>query len=38
VTQDNLDTKANAKMPPLYYANCGCEDMPGWPETWGGKK
>jgi len=38
VTQENLDQKANDKMPPLYYANCGCEDMPGWPETWGGKK
>jgi ribose transport system substrate-binding protein len=38
VTEENLAQKANAKMPPLYYANCGCEDMPGWPETWGGKK
>jgi ribose transport system substrate-binding protein len=38
VTDENLAQKANAKMPPLYYANCGCEDMPGWPETWGGKK
>jgi ribose transport system substrate-binding protein len=24
-------------MPPLHYALCGCEDMPGYPETWGGK-
>ncbi|HWK29740.1 MAG TPA: substrate-binding domain-containing protein [Solirubrobacter sp.] len=38
VTQDNLDEKAMPNMPPLYYANCGCEDMPGWPEKWGGKK
>jgi ribose transport system substrate-binding protein len=38
VTQDNLDQNALPKMPPLYYANCGCADMPGWPETWGGKK
>jgi ribose transport system substrate-binding protein len=38
VTQENLDQNALPKMPPLYYANCGCDDMPGWPETWGGKK
>ena len=38
VTQENLDQMANPKMPPLYYANCGCEDMPGWPEKWGGKQ
>jgi ribose transport system substrate-binding protein len=38
VTQENLDQNALPKMPPLYYANCGCADMPGWPETWGGKK
>ncbi|HET6551482.1 MAG TPA: substrate-binding domain-containing protein [Solirubrobacter sp.] len=37
VTQDNLDENAMPNMPPLYYANCGCEDMPGWPEKWGGK-
>jgi ribose transport system substrate-binding protein len=24
-------------MPPLHYALCGCEDMPGYPEKWGGK-
>jgi ribose transport system substrate-binding protein len=38
ITQDNLDQNYLPKMPPLYYANCGCSDMPGWPETWGGKK
>jgi ribose transport system substrate-binding protein len=38
VTQENLDQNALPKMPPLYYANCGCDDMPGWPEKWGGKK
>jgi ribose transport system substrate-binding protein len=38
VTQDNLDQNVKPNMPPLYYANCGCEDMPGWPEKWGGKK
>jgi ribose transport system substrate-binding protein len=24
-------------MPPLYYALCGCEDLPGFPEKWCGK-
>ncbi len=40
ITQDNLDhyVNANAKMPPLHYAMCGCETMPGYPEAWGGKK
>jgi ribose transport system substrate-binding protein len=38
VTQENLDQNAKPNMPPLYYANCGCDDMPGWPEKWGGKK
>ena len=21
-------------MPPLHYAMCGCEDLPGYPEDW----
>jgi len=24
-------------MPPLHYALCGCENMPGFPERWGGE-
>jgi ribose transport system substrate-binding protein len=38
VTQDNLATylQANANMPPLHYAMCGCENMDGFPERWGG--
>jgi ribose transport system substrate-binding protein len=24
-------------MPPLHYAMCGCKDLPGYPERWGGK-
>jgi ribose transport system substrate-binding protein len=24
-------------MPPLHYAMCGCKDMPGYPQRWGGK-
>ena len=38
ITQDVLDQFINEKMPPLHYAMCGCEDMPGYPEAWGGTK
>jgi hypothetical protein len=24
-------------MPPLHYAMCGCKDLPGYPQRWGGK-
>jgi ribose transport system substrate-binding protein len=37
VTNDNLDDYVDPNMPPLHYALCGCEDMPGYPEKWGGK-
>ena len=37
ITQATLDKYVNPKMPPLHYAMCGCEDMPGYPQTWGGK-
>ncbi|TMR97742.1 ABC transporter substrate-binding protein [Nonomuraea basaltis] len=38
VTTENLPTYLQPNMPPLHYALCGCEDLPGFPETWGGKK
>jgi len=38
ITQETLDKYVDEKMPPLHYAMCGCEDMPGYPEKWGGKK
>jgi len=38
ITQDVLDQYINEKMPPLHYAMCGCEGMPGYPEAWGGTK
>jgi ribose transport system substrate-binding protein len=38
ITNDNLDDYVDPNMPPLHYALCGCEDMPGYPEYWGGKK
>lgn len=37
ITSSNLDKFINEKMPPLHYAMCGCEDMPGYPARWGGK-
>lgn len=37
ITQENLDSFINENMPPLHYAMCGCEEMPGYPARWGGK-
>src|SRR5215204_3037930 len=37
ITQDTLGDYVDPNMPPLHYALCGCEDMPGYPEDWGGK-
>jgi ribose transport system substrate-binding protein len=34
IAQDNLDQYVQPDMPPLHYALCGCEDMPGFPEPW----
>lgn len=30
ITQVDLDRCVNDKMPPLHYAMCGCEDLPGY--------
>ena len=38
VTNATLDKYYNPKMPPLHYAMCGCEDMPTYPQAWGGTK
>ncbi|TXI12021.1 MAG: ABC transporter substrate-binding protein [Rhizobium sp.] len=38
ITNENLDQYVNLKMPPLHYALCGCEDLPGYPEAFGGKR
>jgi ribose transport system substrate-binding protein len=37
ITQETLDDYVDPNMPPLHYALCGCEDMPGYPQVWGGK-
>ncbi|MFE0257926.1 substrate-binding domain-containing protein [Streptomyces sp. NPDC059010] len=38
ITQENLSTYLKPGMPPLHYALCGCEEMPGYPKKWGGKE
>jgi len=38
ITAETLDQYVNEKMPPLHYALCGCEEMPGYPERWGGSE
>jgi ribose transport system substrate-binding protein len=34
ITEDNLEDYIQPDMPPLHYALCGCEDMPGFPQDW----
>jgi ribose transport system substrate-binding protein len=36
ITNENLDQYVQPNMPPLHYAMCGCEEMPDFPERWGG--
>jgi ribose transport system substrate-binding protein len=37
ITDANLSQYVLPDMPPLHYALCGCEKMPGFPADWGGK-
>jgi ribose transport system substrate-binding protein len=37
ITSENLDQYLQPNMPPLHYALCGCENMPGFPDRWGGE-
>lgn len=37
ITQETLEESIPEGMPPLHYAMCGCEDLPGYPERWGGE-
>ena len=34
ITQETLDQYVKPDMPPLYYALCGCEDLPNFPKDW----
>ena len=38
ITKENLAQYVDPNMPPLFYAVCGCQDLPGYPERFGGKK
>lgn len=37
ITEETLDSYIQPNMPLLHYAMCGCEEMPGFPERWGGQ-
>ena len=37
ITAENVDQYVQTEMPPQHYALCGCENMPGYPERWGGQ-
>ena len=37
ITNETLSQYVNPTMPPLHYAMCGCEEMEGYPERWGGQ-
>ena len=34
ITVDNLQQYISPGMPPLFYATCGCQQMPGFPQDW----
>jgi ribose transport system substrate-binding protein len=38
ITQDTRDQYIDPRMPSLHYSLCGCQDLPGYPERWGGTK
>ncbi|UED83262.1 substrate-binding domain-containing protein [Streptomyces profundus] len=37
ITSENRDDYLREEMPPLHYGLCGCEDLPGYPQDWGGR-
>jgi ribose transport system substrate-binding protein len=37
ITAETLDKYVDPRMPPVFYALCGCQGMDGFPKTWGGK-
>lgn len=38
ITSATLAQYVDPKMPPQFYAMCGCQDLPGYPQRWGGHK
>jgi ribose transport system substrate-binding protein len=37
ITQETLASYIDEKMPALHYSLCGCQELPGYPQRWGGK-
>jgi ribose transport system substrate-binding protein len=37
VTSDTLSEYLTPGMPDGFYSICGCQNMPGFPQAWGGK-
>jgi ribose transport system substrate-binding protein len=37
ITQENLNQYVDTRMPPVFYALCGCQQMNDFPRAWGGK-
>ncbi len=37
ITSENLNQYVDTRMPPVFYALCGCQRMDGFPQAWGGK-
>jgi len=37
ITAETLEQYLQPNMPPQHYALCGCENMEGFPEVWGGE-
>jgi ribose transport system substrate-binding protein len=38
ITSDNLDDYLFPNLPDAFFALCGCQTLPGFPERWGGKR
>ena len=34
ITEENRDELIDDEMPPLFYAMCGCQEMPNFPDAW----
>jgi ribose transport system substrate-binding protein len=37
ITSDTLSGYVTKGMPPQFFPTCGCQQMPGFPQAWGGK-
>jgi ribose transport system substrate-binding protein len=37
ITAENLTRYVRPGMPPQFYPTCGCQQMTGFPQNWGGR-